>query len=522
MNGRSSVYAVEGMVATSHPLAAGAGIWALGRGGTAVDAALATAIALTVLEPTSNGLGSDAFALVLEDGVTYGYNGSGAAPLGSDPELIRAVAVEGRVPERGPIPITVPGAPRAWADLHARFGRLPWDELFVPARRYARSGFPLPPRTAWAWERALAVFSEPTFHHWRALFSPTGFTPRPGVLWSSPDHAATFDRLASEGVDPFYRGSLASRITEAVRSAGGWLSEEDLAAHEGIWVEPLSAVHHGIGVLTLPPNSQGLVLLETLQILEAYERTEEIATDHELLEATKRAFADALESLGDPGGSEAALTRMLDHPQRHADHALALRDLAWDYVPPDPYHGGTVYVATADGEGRLVSYIQSNYMGFGSGIVVPGTGIALQNRGACFTLRRNHPNEWLPGRRPYHTLVPSLAIMPDGTRLALGVVGGFFQPQGQLQILRYLWSNGMGSLQEALEAPRWYWRGGRRVSVEAGFDPGRARALVANGHSVEREPATVVFGRAQAVARTREGILMGASDPRADGQAQAL
>ena len=516
---RSLVYAERGAVATSQPLAASAGLWALGRGGTAVDAALAAALVLTVVEPTSNGFGADAFAVVLEEGVAYGYNGSGAAPLAAEVDAVRAQSREGRVPERGWIPVTVPGAPAAWADLHARFGKLPWDELFLPARRYARDGYPLAPRTAEQWRRAAEIFRGEAFAEWRALFLPQGFTPRAGARWSSPDHEGTLACLAREGAAAFYRGTLAERLAEAARHGGGWLDENDLAAHEGLWVEPLTAVHDGWGLCTLPPNSQGLVLLETLLVLEAHRRRGGGADDHESIEAAKRAFADALEYLGDPADAEEAVTRMLDAPAHHDALAATLSDPASDYDPPDPYHGGTVYVAAADGEGRLVSYIQSNYMGFGSGVVVPGTGIALQNRGACFTLRPGRVNTWGPGRRPYHTLVPSLAVAPDGTRIALGVVGGFFQPQGQLQILEHLRARGLDALQEALDGPRWSWRGGRRVSVEAGFDPKRAARLEHRGHDVVCEPPGVTFGRAQAVARRQNGTLLAASDPRADGLA---
>ncbi len=517
MSARPVVYATRGLVATSQPLAASAGLWALERGGTAVDAVLTAAMALTVVEPTSNGLGSDAFAVVLEGGVTTGYNGSGAAPLAADIEAVRARSRDGRVPERGWTPVTVPGAPAAWADLHARFGRLPWDELFVPARRYARDGYPLAPRTAESWKRAAEIFQGPEFADWRAVFLPAGFTPDAGARWASPEHDRTLALLAREGAGAYYRGPLAARLAEAALKGGGWLAEEDLEAHEGLWVDPLTAVHDGWGLCTLPPNSQGLVLLESLLVLEAYRRAGGQGGGHETIEAVKRAFADALERLGDPSGADAVLARMLDDTPHHEALARALSDPAWDYTPPEPYHGGTVYVAAADGEGRLASYIQSNYMGFGSGVVVPGTGVSLQNRGACFTLRPALANTWAPGRRPYHTLVPSLAIAPDGTRIALGVVGGFFQPQGQLQILDHLRHRGLRALQEAVDAPRWYWRGGRRLSLEAGFDPRRAVALEALGHDVVCEPTGVSYGRAQAVARRPDGTLVGASDSRADG-----
>lgn len=522
MSGRPVVYASRGLVATSQPLAASAGLWALERGGTAVDAALTAAVALTVVEPTSNGLGSDAFALVLEDGVTTGYNGSGAAPLAADLETVRARSPDGRVPERGWVPVTVPGAPAAWSDLHRRFGRLPWDDLFAPARRYARDGFPLSPRTAENWIKAGSIFRGREFADWRSVFLPAGFAPAAGARWSSSDHERTLALLAREGIGAYYRGSLAVRLAEAARKGGGWLTEDDLAAHEGLWVDPLTAVHDGWALCTLPPNSQGLVLLEALLVLEAHRRAGGRGGDHETVEAVKRAFSDALEWIGDPGGAEAAVSRMLDAAHRHDAFASALSDPAWNYVPPEPYHGGTVYVAAADDEGRLVSYIQSNYMGFGSGIVVPGTGIALQNRGACFTLRPERPNTWTPGRRPYHTLVPSLVVAPDGTRIALGVVGGFFQPQGQIQILARLRRDGVRALQEALDAPRWYWRGGRTLSLEKGFEPARATALERFGHEVVCEPAGVSYGRAQAVGHRPDGILLGASDPRADGFAQGF
>ena len=517
---RMPVMAARGVVATSQSLAAQAGLAMLQRGGNAVDAALATAVALTVVEPTSNGIGSDAFALVWDGTRLHGLNGSGRAPSRLTLAQLAALG-HGAMPEIGWLPVTVPGAPAAWRDLHARFGRLPFADLFEPAIYYARHGFPVSPLTASGWARAAERYAayRGELRPWFETFTDDGRPPRAGEIWRLPDHATSLQQIAESNADDFYGGDLAGRLAEHAAATGGLITMDDLAAHTSTWVEPIGVSYRGYEVWEIPPNGQGLAALLALNILEGYDVAahgrDSTRSFHLQIEAMKLAFADALRYVADPEHAEVPVGGLLDKGYAAERRAL-IGELALDPVPGRPPRGGTVYLCAADAEGQMVSFIQSNYMGFGSGIVVPGTGIALQNRGACFALDPDHPNCVAPGKRPYHTIIPSF-LTRDGRAVGpFGVMGGFMQPQGHMQMVVNQVDYGLNP-QASLDAPRWRWVQGRSVELEAGAHPAIAHGLAERGHvvTVQHEPGG--FGRGQIIRRLENGAYVAGSDPRADG-----
>lgn len=518
---RMPVVASRGVVATSEPLAAQAGLQMLLRGGNAVDAAIATAITLTVVEPTSNGIGGDAFALVWDGARLHGLNGSGRAPATHTPALFAAQGLA-EVPALGWLPVTVPGAPAAWRDLHDRFGRLPFADLFEPAIRYAEEGFPVGPITAQGWARAALTYTAqggPEFAAWPSTFARGGRAPRPGEVYALPAHAATLRRLAESGAQDFYHGDLAGRIAGFAAQTGGYLTRADLTAHSSTWVEPIGTSYRGYEVWEIPPNGQGVTALAALNILEGFDlgryARESTESYHLQLEATKLAFADALSYVADLEQADVPLRGLLDK-----EYAARRRQLigtqALDPAPGDPPRGGTVYLCAADGDGLMVSFIQSNYMGFGSGIVVPATGIALQNRGACFVLDSSHLNCVAPGKRPYHTIIPAFLTSAGEAVGPFGVMGGFMQPQGHLQMVVNQVDYGLNP-QASLDAPRWRWVQGRNVEVELATPPHVIHGLAARGHLVAVQGEAGGFGRGQIIRRLAGGAYVVGSEPRADG-----
>ena len=515
---REPVYARGGMVATSQPLAAQAGLFILREGGNAVDAAIATAAALSVVEPTSNGIGGDAFALVWSEGELHGLNGSGRAPQ----LLTRAALPDGTLPAHGWLPVTVPGTPATWADLHGRFGRLPFEQVLSPAIHYARHGYPLSPVLARNWARAARIYGgrDPALlGPWFETFMPRGFTPEPGAVWASEGHARSLEAIArSEGRD-FYEGDLASQIDAHSRSTGGLLRAGDLAAHASEWVEPISTSYAGHEVWEIPPNGQGIAALIALGILEGLDLPEVRDTVeglHLQIEAMKLAFADAHKYVADPQHTSVPTAELLG-PAYFARRRALISDAALDPQAGDPSAGGTVYLCTADGEGNMVSYIQSNYMGFGSGVVVPGTGVALHNRGHNFSLQAGHPNELAPGKRPYHTIIPGFLTREGEAVGPFGVMGGFMQPQGHVQVILNTLRYGMNP-QVALDAPRWQWTGGKTVEVEHSLPAWLARELTLRGHDIKVQLENGAFGRGQIIWRNAQGVLVGGSEGRTDGQ----
>lgn len=523
---RRPVYAQRGMVATGQPLAAQAGLSILQAGGNAVDAALATAAALTVVEPTANGIGGDLFALVWAGGKLHGLNASGAAPAALSLDALQD-RHGGEMPRHGWTPVTVPGGVRGWADLHRAHGRLDFAQVLAPAVRYAREGYPLSPVLAAAWARAIGIYRGlklPIMDEWFRTFAPDGFAPAPGALWRSEGHARTLEAIAESYGESFYTGELAARIDAHARASGGLLRAEDLAAHQSEWVTPISAQYGGHRVHEIPPSGQGIAALIALNILEGQrlpDRRDDPDGLHLQIEAMKRGFHDAHRYVADMRHSPVDVEGLLSEANTQA-HRRLLSDTAHDPATSAPSSGGTVYLATADDEGNMVSLIQSNYMGFGSGVVVPGTGIGLHNRGHNFNLEPGHPNVLKGGKRPYHTIIPGFLSRADGTPVGpFGVMGGFMQPQGHLQVVLNTVRYGMNP-QGALDAPRWQWLAGLGVEVEAGLGADLARKLAARGHRVSVQLESGAFGRGQIIWRNPEtGVLEGGTESRTDGHIAA-
>ena len=524
---RMPVIGRNGVVATSQPLAAQSGLAALRRGGNAVDAAIATAITLTVVEPTMNGIGGDAFALVWDGTRLHGLNGSGRAPAALSAEAVRAAGHD-VMPERGWLPVTVPGAPWAWRDLHERWGRLPFETLFEDAIRYAEDGFALSPVIARFWKRAKSMygaFQGPQFAGWLRTFAPGGFTPGAGAIWSSRAHAQTLREIARTGAESFYHGSLAETIAAFAAETGGLLTTADLAAHTSTWVEPIKTTYRGHDVWEIPPNGQGIAALLALNILEGFDLgrvpRDSAESLHLQIEAIKLAFADARRYVGDPqhptGPDESLWSRLLAK-----EYAAERRSLVGERAAApdagDPLRGGTVYLCAADGDGMMVSMIQSNFMDFGSGIVVPDTGIALHNRGSGFSLEEGHPNMLAPGKRPFHTIIPAF-LSRDGEALGpFGVMGGHMQPQGHLQMVVNMVDYGLNP-QASLDAPRWRWNDVLDVEVEQAMPTHIVRGLVDRGHQVRVTIEASSFGRGQIIRRLPSGAYAAGSEGRADGAA---
>lgn len=517
---RNVVVGKRGAVATSQPQAALAGMEMMLAGGNAADAALAMAIALTVLEPTSNGIGSDAFALVHDGRRLHGLNAHGESPMGLDFETF---ASEGRVPTRGWLPVTVPGAPSAWRALHDKFGKLPFEQLFEPALRYAEEGFAVTPEAARNWAKIELVYSpmrEAWNTHFKEVFLPGGRAPRAGELWRSPRHAETLREIAQTRAESFYIGKLAGQIADFAAATGGFLTRADLAAHKAEWVEPISVRYRGLEVHEIPPSTQGIAALMALKLLEPFDLARHPRDSaegfHLQLEAMKLAFADVQAHVGDPRHMRLGTAYLLD--ERYLSQRRNLISDTARPVQARASRGGTVYLCAADGE-LQVSFIQSNYMGFGSGIVVDGTGIALQNRGACFGLEPGHPNQYAPSKKPFHTIIPSF-LTRDGKPLGpFGVMGGHMQPQGHLQVVVGLEDYGLNP-QAVLDAPRWQWLVGKRVEVEPSVAAHVVQGLLKRGHEVSVQPEWASFGRGEIVLKLGEALLA-ATEPRTDGMALA-
>ena len=521
---RRVVYGKKGMVCTSQPLAAQAGLDILKKGGNAIDAAVATAACMTVLEPTSNGIGSDAFALVWVNDKLEGLNASGPAAMGFDLEEARAKYGD-KVPARGWVPVTVPGAPSAWAELSAKYGKLPFEEVLAPAIAYAEEGYPVSPIISRLWDNAYndfrKTFKEDYMQHWFSTFAPKGRAPKPGEVVTLPDHAKTLKELAATKGESFYRGAIADKIDAFARETGGYLRKEDLAAYRAEWVTPISTDYRGYTVSEIPPNGHGIVALMALNIAEGFTFTDRDTTDsfHKQIEAMKLAFVDGQRYVTDPRFMKVTAEQMLSKEYAAQRRAL-ISDTAILPEHGDPACGGTIYLCTADGEGNMVSFIQSNYMGFGSGVVVPGTGIGLHNRGNNFNLDPESENCYAPGKKPYHTIIPGF-LSKDGKAVGpFGVMGGFMQPQGHMQVVMNTVDFGMNP-QEALDAPRWQWVGGKNIEVERAFPYAVTEQLVRMGHSVKVLPESTSMGRGQIIWRDEDGVLCGATEPRTDGTVAA-
>ncbi len=501
------------VVCTSQPLAAQAGLRMLAEGGSAVDAALATAITLTVVEPVSNGIGSDAFAIVWDGERLHGLNASGRSPGAWTPEYFGG----NDVPALGWNSVTVPGAVSAWAELHAKFGKLPFERLFGSAISYARNGFLVSPTVAAQWAAQVPLFSgQPGFAE---AFLPAGRAPKPGELFGFPDQAATLEKIAATRGEAFYRGELAERLAAHALANGGAMGADDLAAHRADWVGTIDAPYRGYTVHEIPPNGHGIVALIALGILEHFDMAS-LAADsadsvHLQIEAVKLAFADAAAYVADIEHMTPGPQRLLDPDYLRRRAGLIDRDRAKPGAAGAP-SGGTVYLTAADAAGMMVSMIQSNYMGFGSGVVVPGTGIALQNRGANFVAAPGHPNRVGPRKRPYHTIIPAFVTKDGAPVLSFGVMGGMMQPQGHVQVLVRIADHGQNP-QAACDGPRFRWVQGLQVSCEKGFPAPTLDELRRRGHDLVTVDDYNEFGSCQAIWRL-DGGYFAASDPRRDGQ----
>jgi gamma-glutamyltranspeptidase/glutathione hydrolase len=505
------------LVCTSQPLAAQAGLQMLADGGNAVDAALAAAITLTLVEPVSNGIGSDAFAIVWDGSRLHGLNASGRSPAAWTPEYFGG----GPVPERGWNSVTVPGAVSAWAGLHERFGVLPFERLFEPAIRYGRDGFLVSPTVAAQWAGLVpGVHTQPGFAEG---FLPGGQAPKPGQLFTFPDHAATLERIATTRGADFYTGELAERLAAHSFANGGAMTTADLAAHRADWVEPIAKDYRGYTMHEIPPNGQGVVALIALGILSHFEMgslaPDSVDSAHLQIEALKLAFADAHAYVSDPAYMNVRPTDLLDADYLRHRASLIDRTRATPMSAGTP-RGGTVYLTAADAAGMMVSMIQSNYDGFGSGVVVPGTGISLQNRGTNFVATPGHPNQVGPNKRPYHTIIPAFLTKNGAPVMSFGVMGGPMQPQGHVQVLVRIADYGQNP-QTACDAPRFRVLGGLHVNVEAGFPPATAQGLLDLGHQIAMADGHDEFGSCQAIWRLDDGYL-GVTDPRRDGQVAAF
>ena len=512
----------RGAVATAQPLAAATGLNVMAAGGNAVDAAVAMAIALTVLEPTANGLGSDAFALVW-DGEPHGLNGSGKSPRALDPAEF--LGLEG-MPERGWPSVTVPGAVSAWQALWKRWGSLPFDQLCQPAIRYAEEGFPVSPQVSRLWESERNIYlglEGEEFEAFRSLFFPSGRSPRAGDIWYSPGHVNTLRAIAQSEGESFYRGELAKAISAFAAATGGVLSLDDLGNHTPEWVTPLSTDYRDVTVWELPPNGQGVTALMALNILEGFDLArhprDSAESFHRQIEAIKLAFADAHRHISDPASMQIEVDRLLDKTYA-GQRRTQIGERAIQMAAPGLPAGGTVYLAAADGD-LMVSFIQSNFKGFGAGIVVPDTGISLQNRGSGFAIEPNHPNWVAPGKRPFHTIIPSFLTRDGKPWGPMGVMGAHMQPQGHVQMVVNLVDYGMNP-QAALDAPRWCFSAGNRVALEQSVPRHIAVELSDRGHAIFVDADTHVFGKGQMILRGDNRIFMAASEPRADGMAIAL
>lgn len=518
-SGRRVVMGCNYAAATSQPLAALAGMEMFWAGGNAIDAAIAMAIALTVVEPTSNGIGSDAFALVW-DGQLHGLNASGRSSQNLTIDRFEGMT---QVPDLGWLSVTVPGAVSAWRTLWEKWGKLPFEQLFAPAIRYAESGFPVSPETARAWKWTESLFAhatEPEFQWFKQMFLPQGRSPRAGEIWGSAAHAETLRDIAATGGESFYRGKLAERIAAFASDTGGLLTQEDLSQHRADWVQPISTDYRGITLWEIPPNGQGIAALMALNILEGFDLSKQprdsVDSFHWQIESMKLAFADVHQHVSD-------IETMQVQPQDLLDktYAARRRQLIGDralFASADLPKGGTVYLAAAD-QDFMVSFIQSNYMGFGSGILVPETGIALHNRGRGFTLQPGHANQAAPGKRPFHTIIPGFLTQGNQPIGPMGVMGAHMQPQGHLQMMVNLRDYGMNP-QAALDAPRWQFTNGKTVWLEQTVARSIALGLTDRGHDIHLTAEGRSFGKGQMIVR-QNGVLIAASEPRADGLALA-
>jgi gamma-glutamyltranspeptidase/glutathione hydrolase len=525
---RSPVFA-RNIVSTSHPLAAQAGLTMIQRGGSAADAAIAAAACMMLLEPCSNGLGSDMFCILWDPATKklHGLNASGTAPVAWTPEYFeRKYGADAKTPpKRGWDSVTVPGAVAGWAALHARFGTLPFADLLEPAIRIAERGTAVPVIIRQKWANAAALPELTQQPGFAATFLPHGRAPAVGERFVFTEAARTLRLVAETRGEAYYRGEIAAALERHARENGGAMTAADLAAYRPEWVEPLAQDYRGHTLHEIPPNGQGIAAQIALGILAHFDiaalPVDGVASQHLQIEAMKLAFADVYRHVGEPRTMTLTPAQMLDPAYLQGRAGLIDPRRAQDFGPGHGPQGGTIYLTAADERGMMVSFIQSNYMGFGSGVVLPGYGISLQNRGHGFTLDRSRANVVGPGKRPFHTIIPAFLTRDGDPVMSFGIMGGDMQPQAHLQTLVRMLDYKQHP-QAACDAPRWRWQGGI-VNAEEGFDPATARGLTELGHRVMPFADSYQdYGAGQFIWRLGEPAVEGyaaASDPRRDGQA---
>src|SRR5688572_1515398 len=533
---RSEVYAPHAMAATSHPLATQIALDVMKGGGSAVDAAIAANAALGLMEPTGNGIGGDLFAIVWDAKTKklHGYNGSGRSPKSLTLDHFKQQNLTD-IPPHGPLPVSVPGAVDGWFALHGKFGKLPMKQVLAPTIRYAREGFPLTDVIAYYWNASVPRLSKwPGFVEQMTI---DGRAPKKGEIWRNPNLGNTLEKIANGGRDAFYKGDIARTIGDYMKANGGFLSYEDLASHEGEWVEPVSTNYRGYDVWEIPPNSQGIAALQILNLLEPYDLKKygfgSFEHVHLFTEAKKVAFEDRAKYSADPQFSKQPTAQLISKEYAAERGKLISLDKAATTIDAGRVQlseGDTIYLTTADKDGNMVSLIQSNYRGMGSGMTPTGLGFILQDRGEMFVLKEGHANTYAPGKRPFQTIIPAFITKDGKPWVSFGVMGGGMQPQGHAQIVMNLIDFGM-SLQEAGDAPRIEHEGsteptgqnapmasGGEVHLETGFPYATIRALMRKGHKVTY--ADGPYGGYQAILRDHaNGVYVGASESRKDGQA---
>jgi len=529
---RSEVIAQQGMAATSQPLATQVALDILKKGGHAVDAAIAANATLGLMEPTGNGMGGDLFAIVwdAEEEKLFGLNASGRSPYDLTLEYFIENGFE-KIPALGALPVSVPGCVDGWQELHDKWGQLDLAEVLQPAIGYAENGFPLSEVIAYYWGRNAEVLKD--FPHFAETFMPNGRAPQKGEVFQNPHLAFTLRKVAQGGRDSFYFGTVAKRIAEAVQSQGGFLSERDLADHYSDWVDPISTNYRGYDVWELPPNGQGTAVLQMLNILEGFDIGSmgfgSADYIHHLAEAKKLAFEDRAQFYADPDFYNIPIQELISKEYAAERRALIDSDrAARSYPAGELEQGNTIYLTTADSEGNMVSLIQSNYRGMGSGIVPEGLGFVLQDRGELFSLEKGHANVYEPHKRPFHTIIPAFITKDGQPFISFGLMGGAMQPQGHTQIVCNLIDFGM-NIQEAGDAPRIRHSGssqptgetmknGGRLYLESGFAPQVLRELRSKGHDIRFTKGG--YGGYQAIRFDgMQKVYFGASESRKDGQA---
>ncbi|MEM7082900.1 MAG: gamma-glutamyltransferase [Pseudomonadota bacterium] len=531
---RSEVIAVHGMAATSHPLATQVALDILKAGGNAVDAAIAANAALGLMEPTGNGIGGDLFAIVWDQSTQtiHGLNASGRSPATLTLDYLIEQGLD-KIPSHGPLPVSVPGAVDGWFELHEKFGKLPMDDILEPSIRYAEHGFPVTELIAYYWNRSVPILSK--FPGFSEVFMPNGVAPKKGQVFKNPDLANTYRILAKEGRDGFYKGHVAQTMADYMQANGGFLTVDDLANHTSEWVEPLSTNYRGYEVYELPPNGQGLAALQMLNILEGFDLADmgfgSADYLHVLTEAKKLAFEDRAKFYSDPAFNTLPIDALLSKEYAASQRARISMKRASKQLPAYDgalEEGDTIYLTTADQDGNMVSLIQSNYRGMGSGMTPPGLGFVLQDRGELFSLDPDHFNVYEPAKRPFHTIIPAFVTKDGKPFMSFGLMGGAMQPQGHVQILVNMIDFGMNT-QVAGDAPRLRHEGssqptgevmtdGGRINLETGYDAKVVKALRRRGHTVKVGGSG--YGGYQAIRYDAEhGVYVGASESRKDGQA---